>query len=166
MVTVLVASKRGGRVLVQEVLQGSMLIAEILERCGVLVGSKMVARYYARLLKAEATLVEASVTTEVVVHVCVGEGGGMPFWQEAADPDMQGIFAISGTEEAGPGDPEQVLAEGLGRLLHNLSEDVLEIEGAVLSLSLLFRSGLHTSCLRMAAAFRCDRKRFWQISDL
>ena len=80
----------------------------------------------------------------------------MPSWLlvAAADPDMQGIFAISGIKEAGPG-PEQRLAEELGRLLHHLSEDFTEIEGAVLNLNLLMRSGQHSSSMSAVACVTC-----------
>ena len=148
MVTACIACKGGpgGRVVVLEELRASTLVAEILECCGVLEGAEVVVRCDGRLLKANGTLVEAGVTTGGVFHICVGKGGGMPSWLSAADPDTQGIFATCGTEEAGPYS-EQGLTEGLGRLLHHLSEDVLQIEEAVLNLNLLFTSGLHSSCM-------------------
>ena len=142
MVTVCIAGNGSGRVLVLEVLQVSTLVAEIFEY-GVLEGAKMVVRRDARMLKAEVTLAEAGVITDNVYHVCVGEGGGMPLWAAAADPDTQGIFAV--TEEEGPGGPEQGLAEGLGRLLHHFSEDVSGIEGALLNLHRFWTSGQHSS---------------------
>jgi hypothetical protein len=140
MVTLCVAGNGDGRVVVLEGLQSSTLVAEIF---GVHQGF---VRHDARLLRAEVRLVEAGVTTDDVFHVCAAKGGGMPSWLTAADPDLQGIFATvtSGTEEAGPGS-EQGLAEGLGQLLHHLSEDVSEIEGAVLNLNHLLRSGQHSS---------------------
>ena len=144
MVTVCVNGQEGERVMVLEGLQGSMLVAEILQACGVLEGAEMVIRCDARLLKAEGTLLEAGMATGGAVHVCVGKGGGMPSWPAAADPDMQGIFVIAGT---GPGGPEQGLAEGPGRLLHHLTEDISEIEAAVLNLNLVHRSGLRSSSM-------------------
>ena len=128
MVTVCIAGKEGGRVVVLEGLQRSTLVAEIFANCGVLEGAKMVVRCGARLLK-----VEAGVTTDDIFHVCVGKGGGMPLWAAAADSDTQGIFAIWDTEEAGPGS-EQGITEGLERLLHHFSEDVAQIEGALKNL--------------------------------
>jgi len=141
MVTACIACEGGRRVVALEKLQGSTLAAEILECCGVLEGTKLVARCDARLLTGEA-----GVTTEDMLHFCVGKDGGMPSWAAAADPDVERIFATCGTEEAGPG-PEQGLAEGIGRLLHRFSEDVSEIEGAVLNLNLLLTSGQHSSCM-------------------
>jgi hypothetical protein len=138
--------------MVLEGFQGSTPVAEILEGCGVLEGAKMVMRSDARLLKAEGTLVEAGFVSGGLVHVCVGNGGGMQSWQAAADPDMQGIFAFAGT---GPGSPEQGLVEGLEQLLSHLTEDITEMEGAFLNLNLLYRSGvqrfvyLMSSCMRL-----------------
>jgi hypothetical protein len=136
----------GGRVVALEGLQGFTPVTEIFECCGVLDGAEMVLRCNARLLKAKGTLVESGVTTDNVFHVCFGKGGGMPSWLAAADPEMQGIFAFSGIEEAGPG-PEQGLAEELGRLLHHLVENFSEIEGAVQNLNHLLRSGQHSSSM-------------------
>ena len=130
--------------MVLERLQGSTPVAEILEGCGVLEGSKIVVRCDARLLKAKGTLVEVGLGAGSLVHVCVGNGGGMQSWQAAVDPDMHGIFAIPGT---GPGSPEQGLAEGLEQLLSHLTEDITEIEGAVRNLNLLYRSGVHSSLI-------------------
>ena len=66
--------------MVLEGLQGSALVAEILEACGVPEGAEMVVRCEARLLKAEETLVEAGMAAGGTLHVCVGKGGGMPSW--------------------------------------------------------------------------------------
>ena len=146
MITACVAGKECGRIVVLEGLQGSTLVAEIFERFGLLEGGKIVVRCDTRLLKAEVTLAEAGVTTDGMFHVCVGTGGGMPSWAVSADPDMQGIFATSGTDEAGPG-PEQGLTEELEWRLHFFSEDVSEIEGALQNLNLLLRSGQHSSSM-------------------
>ena len=51
-----------------------------------------------------------------------------------------------GSVEANQG-AEPGLAEGLGRLLHHLTEHISEIEAAVLNLNLVFRSGLHSSSM-------------------
>jgi hypothetical protein len=145
MVTACVAGSGGGRMAALE-LQGSTLVAEIFECCGVLEEAESVVCCAARLLKAKGTLVEASITTGDVFHVCVGRDGGLPSWLEAVDPDMQGIFAVSGIDEADPG-PQQGLAEGLGLLLHHLLENISEIEGAVLNLSFLLRTGPRESSM-------------------
>jgi len=104
--------------MVLEGLQGSVLVAEILQACGVLEGAQMVVRCDARLLKAEGTLMETYIAAGGAVHVCVGMGGGMQSWPAAADPDMQ-----------------------------DLTEDISEIEAAVLNLNLVYKSGLHSSSM-------------------
>jgi hypothetical protein len=144
MVSACVVGMGGRRVVVQELLQGSTRVADLLGCFCVQEGAEMFVYCNARLLKAKATLVEAGVAAGGMVYICVGKGGGMPHWQAAAGPDLQRIFAVSGSEGAGPSGHEHGLAEELGWLLHSLSEDVSEMEGAVLSLNLIFRSGQYT----------------------
>ena len=110
MVTVCVAKKGVCRVVVLEGLQGSTRVEELLVCCGfgMLERAEIIVRCNAQVLKAEATLMEVGVAAGGVVHVCVGKCGGMP---TDADPDVEEIFAFPGTEQAGPGSPEQGLAE-------------------------------------------------------
>jgi hypothetical protein len=135
MVTVWVASKGGLRMVVLDGLQASSQVAEILGRCGLGVpqGEKALVRCDAQLLKRTTTLADAGVAARGVVQVCVGEEGGM-----LAGSDMPGIFAAPPTNSEGP---EHGLVEELGSLLRRLSEDLSEIEQAVLHFKLLAGSG-------------------------
>jgi hypothetical protein len=133
MVTALVAGKRGLRVVVLDGLPGSTGVAELLGHFGLgVLGAEANVRSDALLLKPNTTLADAGLAAGGVVHVCAGEEGGMP------DPDMPGIFAAPGTFSEGP---EPGLVEGIGYLLARLSEDISELERAVLRLELLARSG-------------------------
>ncbi len=133
MVTVRVAcaSKGGLRVMVLDGLLGSTRVAELLRRLGRgAPGAEALVRSHALLLDPKATLADAGLAAGGVVHVCAGEEGGMPV------QDMPGIFAVPGRGSEGP---EPGLVEELGHLLGRFSEDLSEIERAVLRL--MARSG-------------------------
>ena len=133
MVTALVAGKRGLRVVVLDGLPGSTRVADLLGNFGLgVLEAEANVRSHALLLKPNTTLADAGLAAGGVVHVCAGEEGGMP------GPDMPGIFAAPGTFSEGP---ELGLVEGIGYLLARLSEDISEIERAVLRLEILGRSG-------------------------
>ncbi len=135
MVTVRVAcaSKGGLRMVVLDGLLGSTRVAELLRRLGRGVpGAEALVRSHALLQDPKATLAVAGLAAGGVVHVCVGEKGGMP------GPDMPGIFVVPGRSSEGH---EQGLVEELGYLLGKFLEDLSEIERAVLRLELMARSG-------------------------
>jgi hypothetical protein len=135
MVTALVAGpgKSDLRVLVLDGLPGSTPVAELRGHFGLgVLGAEANVRSHALLLKPNTTLADAGLAAGSVVHVCAGEEGGMP------GPDMPGIFAAPGTCSEGL---ELGLVEGIGYLLERLSEDISEIERAVLRLEILGRSG-------------------------
>jgi hypothetical protein len=141
MVTVRLASKGGLRVVVLDGLLGSTRVEELLRRLGRGVpGAEALVRSQALRLDSKDSLAVAGLVARGVVHVCAGEEGGMLMLGQ----ETPGIFAVPGRGSEGS---DQGLVEKLGYLLGRFSEDLSEIERAVLRLEVMAGSGEFCLCL-------------------